>query len=81
VAKPAATGPASSSKNTYQGTWGLFRFVDDGNPQKQPTGEYQLSYNIDGKSIAATIKSSGADLFDKNKTIFRSFKAPQTFLK
>jgi len=73
------TSSADSNSKKYQGTWGLFRFVDDGHPQKQPSGEYLLTYNISGKSISATIKPSGGDLFDKN--IFRSLKAPQTFLK
>jgi type VI protein secretion system component VasK len=75
--QPTSTGDSNSKK--YQGTWGLFRFVDDGHPQKQPSGEYLLTYNIGGKSISATIKPSGGDLFDKN--IFKSLKAPQAFLK
>ena len=63
----------------YPGTWGLFRFVDDGKPQKQPGGEYSLNYSIGGKPVTATIKPTGGDLFDKN--IFRSLKAPQSFVK
>jgi type VI protein secretion system component VasK len=74
---PQPTGDSSSKK--YQGTWGLFRFVDDGHPQKQSSGEYLLTYTVGGKPISATIKPSGGDLFDKN--IFRSLKAPQAFLK
>jgi hypothetical protein len=57
----------------------LFRFVDAGRPQKQAGGEYLLSYSVGGKTIAATIKPTGGDLFDKN--IFRQLKAPQSFLK
>jgi type VI secretion system protein ImpL len=76
-----STKPASGDANSkrYQGTWGLFRFVDDGRPQKQPSGEYLLTYNIGGHPITATIKPTGGDLFDK--TIFRSLKAPQSFVK
>ena len=32
-----------------------------------------------GKKVAAVVKPSGGDLFDK--TIFRQMKAPQNFLK
>jgi len=77
-AKPAPAGDTNGGKK-YPGTWGLFRFVDDGHPQKQAGGEYLLTYNIGGKSVSATIKPSGGDLFDKN--VFKSLKAPQNFLK
>ena len=63
----------------YPGIWGLFRFVDDGKPQKQAGGEYLLSYSVGGRSVSATIKPTGGDLFDKN--VFRSLKAPQNFIK
>jgi len=78
IATKPSTGDASGSKR-YPGSWGLFRFVDDGKPQKQPGGEYLLTYNIGGKAVTATIKPSGGDLFDKN--VFRSLKAPQSFIK
>jgi type VI protein secretion system component VasK len=72
--------PASGeAAQTYAGTWGLFKFVEAGKPQKQAGGEYLLSYSLGGKAVSATIKPSGGDLFDK--TIFKQFKAPQTFLK
>lgn len=71
--------PTGSGTATYQGNWGLFRFVDASNPQKQPGGEYNLSFSVSGKSVNATIKPSGGDLFDK--ATFRSAKAPQTFFK
>ncbi|MEP6946616.1 MAG: type VI secretion system membrane subunit TssM [Acidobacteriota bacterium] len=75
--KTAATGDTSNLK--FPGTWGLFRFVEAGKPQKQATGEYALSYSVGGKSVGATIKPNGGDLFDK--TIFRQLKAPATLLK
>lgn len=75
--KPASGNDSSNLK--FPGTWGLFRFVDAGKPQKQPTGEYALSYSVGGKSVAATIKPNGGDLFDKS--IFRQLKAPATLLK
>ena len=53
--------------------------VDAGKPQKQAGGEYNLSYSVGGKSVSATIKPSGGDLFDKS--IFRRVKAPQNMLK
>ena len=64
---------------TFQGAWGLFRFVDAGGAEKQAGGEYLLKYSLNGKSITATIKPSGGDLF--NKSIFRQVKAPQSLLK
>ena len=77
---PAAS-PATSTGGplTFPGNWGLFRFVDAGSPQKQPGGEYQLTYTIGGKPLVATIKPSGGDPFDKS--IFRNLKAPQTIVK
>ena len=78
-AKPPNSGDSSGAALKFPGTWGLFRFVDAGRPQKQPGGEYSLSYSIGGKSVSATIKTSGGDLFDKN--IFKSLRAPQAFLK
>ncbi len=81
----SAPAPASSPSTgsgvplTFPGNWGLFRFVDAGNPQKQPGGEYQLTYTIGGKPLVATIKPSGGDPFDKS--LFRNLKAPQTIVK
>ncbi|MEP7211644.1 MAG: type VI secretion system membrane subunit TssM [Acidobacteriota bacterium] len=75
----SSSGNSSSSSLKFPGNWGLFRFVDAGRPQKQSGGEYLLTYSLGGKSVAATIKPSGGDLFDKN--IFRQAKAPQSFLK
>jgi len=73
------TTAPSAIANTFQGNWGLFRFVDASRPEKQPGGEYLLSFSVSGKAVTATIKPSGGDLFDKNT--FRSVKAPQTFIK
>lgn len=75
----STSSTTSSGTATYQGNWGLFRFVDASNPQKQAGGEYQLSFSVSGKAVTATIKPSGGDLFDKNT--FRAAKAPQTFFK
>lgn len=71
-----STGPAGS---TFQGNWGLFRFVDSSRPAKQATGEYLLTFSAGGKTVNATIKPSGGDLFDRNT--FKQAKAPQTFMK
>jgi type VI protein secretion system component VasK len=76
---PASAPSASSATSLkFPGNWGLFKFVDAGKPQKQGT-DYQLTYNLGGKTITAVIKPSGGDLFDKN--VFKAFKAPQNFLK
>jgi type VI secretion system protein ImpL len=77
-AKPVASDSSSGSKK-YPGRWALFRFVDDGKPQKQPDGSYLLTYNIGSKSVTATIKPSGGDPFDKS--LFKNLKAPQTMVK
>ncbi len=69
----------SSGDRTFQGQWGLFKFVDAGGPEKQAGGEYALKYTIGGKPVSATIKASGGDLFNKN--MFRQVRAPQNFLK
>jgi len=73
-----AAAPDSQSRK-FTGNWGLFRFVDAGNPQKQAGGEYLLNYSVGGKSVSATIKPNGGDLFDK-KT-FNQVRAPESFLK
>jgi type VI secretion system protein ImpL len=79
-AKPgAANADTSSGPKKYPGTWGLFRFVDDGKPQKQPGGGYLLTYSVGGKNVSATIKPSGGDPFDKS--LFKNLKAPQTIIK
>ena len=73
-AKPQPpTGDSAAGSKRYPGSWGLFRFVDDGKPQKQPGGEYLLTFNIGGKSVTATIKPTGGDPFDK--TVFKNLKA------
>jgi hypothetical protein len=82
TSKPAPSAAAASSSVDplkFPGNWGLFRFIDAGAPQKQPTGEYLLSYTLGGKKVSAVVKPSGGDLFDKN--IFRAMKAPQNLLK
>lgn len=71
--------PSGPGDKVYQGQWGLFKFVDDGGAQKQPSGEYALRYTVNGKAVTATIKASGGDPFNKN--LFRQVKAPQNFLK
>lgn len=70
---------ASPGQQVYSGNWGLFKFVDASNPQKQPGGEYSLTFTVGGKSIGATIKPNGGDPFDKS--LFRNVKAPQTVIK
>jgi len=76
AAKPPAGDP---NKKTWAGTWGLFRFVEDGHGVKGSDGAYTLTYNVGGKAISASIKPTGGDPFDK--TAFKSVKAPQTVLK
>nr|HQU91130.1 ImcF-related family protein [Pyrinomonadaceae bacterium] len=75
---PAASSTSASGPLTFPGNWGLFRFVEAGNPQKQDGG-YSLTYSVSGKSLSATIKPSGGDPFDK--ALFRNLKAPQTIVK
>lgn len=73
----SSSEPASKK---YPGTWGLFKFVEDGAPKKNPaTGEYVLVYKLGGKTVNATVKPTGGDLFDRN--LFKSVRAPQNLLK
>ncbi len=69
----------TATSNPFQGYWGLFRFVDSSNPQKQSGGEYLLTFSAGGKSATATIRSSGGDIFDKE--MFRKVKTPSSFIK
>lgn len=75
----AASTSTSGAPLTFPGNWGLFKFVDSGNPQKQAGGEYNLTYTVSGKSFSATIRPSGGDPFDKS--LFRDLKAPQSIVK
>jgi type VI secretion system protein ImpL len=75
---PAAS-TTSSGPLTFPGNWGLFRFVDAGNAQKQAGGEYSLTFTVGGKPLGATIRPSGGDPFDKS--LFTNLKAPQTIVK
>jgi hypothetical protein len=64
----------------FPGNWGIVPLHRRGRAaEKQPTGEYLLSYTLGGKKVSAVVKPSGGDLFDKN--IFRAMKAPQNLLK
>ena len=63
------------------GTWGLFKFFEAGKPEKQSSGEYKLTYTLGGKTVTATIKPTGGDLFDRDRNMFKSLRAPQNLLK
>lgn len=77
---PAATPSSGAGQLTYPGTWGLFRFFDQGAAKKQAGGEYLLTYKLGGKVATATVKPSGdVDLFDRS--IFTAVKVPQTLVK
>lgn len=73
------TTPAAPSSSTterqFAGSWGLFKFVEAGAPKKQPDGAYALTYSLGGKTVAASVKPSGGDLFDRN--MFTSARAPE----
>ncbi len=70
---------SSSAKLTFAGNWGLFKFIEAGSPKKNSNGGYDLTYKLGSKTVTATVKASGGDLFDRN--MFRSVKAPEKFLK
>ncbi|MEO6588117.1 MAG: type VI secretion system membrane subunit TssM [Pyrinomonadaceae bacterium] len=69
---------SSSEPLKFPGNWGLFRFVAAGSPNRQAGGEYLLNYKFAGKTVNATVKPSGEDLFDRN--IFSALKAPENIL-
>jgi type VI secretion system protein ImpL len=71
--------PAASNSKKRPGTWGLFLFFNDGSPKKNPSGGYDLSYKLGGKTITATIKPAGGDLFDRS--LFKNVKVPENFLR
>ena len=68
----------SPEEKSFSGPWGLFRFFDASNPQKQDNS-YSLSYKLkSGKSLTAKITPSGGDQF--NKDLYK-LRAPKTILK
>lgn len=71
----------SATSLTFPGTWGLFKFFDagGGTSKKQPGGEYLLTYKLGNKTVNATVKPTGGNLFDRS--VFTAVKAPPTFLK
>lgn len=70
---------SGSSSIKKPGTWGLFRFFNDGSPKPDPTGGYTLTYTLGGKTVTANVKASGGDLFDKD--LFKTARAPEKLLK
>ncbi len=82
AAAPSANSSTTSSSNEplkFPGAWGLFKFFDAGSPQKQESGEYNLTYNFTGKSVTAKVKPTGGDLFDRK--IFTAMRAPENIFK
>jgi len=78
--KPNTNSDSSSASSIKKpGTWGLFRFFNDGSPKKEATGDYTLTYTLGGKTVTAVVKPSGGDLFDKE--LFRATRAPEKLLK
>ena len=69
---------SSSEPLKFPGNWGLLKFVAAGSPDKQASGEYLLKYKFGGKTVNATVKPSGEDLFDRN--IFTELEAPENIL-
>ena len=62
----------------FPGTWGLFKFVDAGSKEKAGD-QYNLTYSLGGKTVQATIKPQGGDLFDKS--VFRTVNAPENMIR
>lgn len=77
--KPVQNNANDSDNLKFAGTWGLFRFFEAGKPEKQTSGEYKLTYKLGGKTVTATVKPTGGDLFDRK--MFTSVRAPQNLLK
>lgn len=77
-----ANSSSEPASKKFPGTWGLFKFFKEGAgeaPKKNAAGEYVLTYNLGGKTVNATIKPTGGDLFDRK--LFTSVRAPQNLLK
>lgn len=70
---------SSSDEKPFLGTWGLFRFMDASNAQKESDKIYRLSYRLkSGKVVQAKITAAGVDPFDKE--IYK-LRAPDNILK
>jgi type VI protein secretion system component VasK len=70
---------SSPDEKSFLGPWGLFKFFDASNAQKQTDNSYLLSYKLkSGKTLTAKITPSGVDPF--NKEIYK-LRAPKTILK
>ncbi len=73
------TTTEQSLSKKFPGNWGLFKFFEAGSPKKNLSGEYVLTYRLGNKTVKASIRPTGGDLFDRN--IFRSVRAPQNILR
>jgi len=80
ASKPLPSSETTASSIRHQGTWGLFKFFDAGKPQKQASGEWLLTYPLGGKTLNATVKPAGGDLFER-KIFTDAFKAPDNIFK
>jgi type VI secretion system protein ImpL len=70
---------SSSDEKSFLGAWGLFRFMDASNAQKESDKIYRLSYRLkSGKIVQAKITAGGVDPFDKE--IYK-LRAPENILK
>jgi type VI secretion system protein ImpL len=75
----SSNSSSSPDEKSFLGPWGLFKFFDASNAQKQTDNSYLLSYKLkSGKTLAAKITPSGVDPF--NKDIYK-LRAPKTILK
>jgi type VI secretion system protein ImpL len=76
--KPVQSNSSSTGEKQFLGPWGLFKFLEAGNAQKQSDNSYLLSFPLGGKTVTAKVTPSGVDPFDKE--IYK-LRAPKTILK
>jgi type VI secretion system protein ImpL len=74
-----ASGGQTADK-AFPGTWGLFKMVDAGSGLPANTGQYDLTWDVGGVQVQATLRpASASNPFQR--ALFKNLHAPQNLQK
>ncbi len=74
-----ASGSQPAEK-PFPGTWGLFQMVDAGSRLSTNTDQYDLTWDVGGVQVRATLKPASANN-PFQRTLFKNLRAPQSLQK
>ena len=67
-------------EKTFPGTWGLFKMVDAGAGMSMNTSQYDLTWDLDGVQVHATLRPASANN-PFQRALFKNLHAPQNLQK